>query len=111
MRNAKVQFMIVNYQTADLTVRCVNSMTMVDIPEHAILVVDNFSFDNSVARISSLLPRVGIVQTKHNGGYGAGINVGVRHTNSEYVVILNSDTLFISNIADALICIFDNDPQ
>jgi N-acetylglucosaminyl-diphospho-decaprenol L-rhamnosyltransferase len=111
MCNAKVQFIILNYKTANLTVRCVNSMTVVGIPEHAILVVDNLSSDNSVAFMSSLLPRVRIVQTNHNGGYGAGVNVGVGHTNSEYVVILNPDTLFISNITDELFSIFENDPS
>ena len=111
IRTAKVQFIILNYGTADLTVRCVNSMTTVGIPEHAVIVVDNASSDDSVAFISFVLPRVRIIQTNSNNGFGAGLNVGVRHTNSEYVVILNPDTLFISNITDALSRIFDNDPS
>lgn len=111
MRDAKIQFVIVNYRTADLTIRCVNSMTAIGIQKSDILIVDNFSQDGSAEVISSAIPDARVIQSDHNGGFAAGVNLGIELTDTEYVLVLNPDTLFISNFIGKVIDIFKNDPS
>ena len=93
---------IVNYQTYDLTMRCVASLLAQGIAEPAhIVVVDNDSPDASGLRLQADLP-AGVVTllSGRNGGFGAGVNLGVDALKTDLVLILNPDTYFESNRMD-----------
>jgi N-acetylglucosaminyl-diphospho-decaprenol L-rhamnosyltransferase len=109
MRETPMQFLIVNFRTPDLTIRCVASMLAVGISEDDIVVVDNHSEDNSVTRISSALPKLRLIESDHNGGFSAGINLGMKHIDAKYALILNSDTRFISNFVNDVIGVLERD--
>jgi N-acetylglucosaminyl-diphospho-decaprenol L-rhamnosyltransferase len=109
MRETPMQFLIVNYRTPDLTIRCVESMTAVGISEYDIVIVDNHSEDNSVTRISSALPKLRLIESDHNGGFSAGINLGMKHIDAKYALILNPDTLFISNFVKDVTNVLERD--
>lgn len=93
---------ILNWRTPQMTLRAVESavaaMAGVD---GAITVVDNDSGDGSEATIREAVAaagwdRVQVIQAGHNGGFGAGNNVGIRAglpggKRPDYVYILNSD--------------------
>ena len=91
---------ILNWRTAEMTLRSVEAaeIAMQGIAG-GIVVVDNDSGDGSFERMSEVLkdrPRVRVVQSGHNGGFGAGNNVGIRlglpgGERPDYVYILNSD--------------------
>ena len=91
---------ILNWRTAEMTLRSVEvaEIAMQGIAG-GIVVVDNDSGDGSFERMSEVLkdrPRVRVVQSGHNGGFGAGNNVGIRlglpgGERPDYVYILNSD--------------------
>jgi N-acetylglucosaminyl-diphospho-decaprenol L-rhamnosyltransferase len=97
MRETPMQFLIVNFRTPDLTIRCVSSMIMLGIPQDDIVVVDNHSEDKSMMQISSALPKIQLIEADYNGGFSAGINLGMKYIDARYVLILNPDTLLISN--------------
>jgi hypothetical protein len=104
-----MQIVIVNYRTAGLTIRCVKSIVGVGIPERDILIVDNCSQDDSVELISSNLPNARIIRSERNAGFGAGVNLGMRSTDAKYVLILNPDTVFISNFISDVTGILEAD--
>lgn len=91
---------ILNWRTAEMTLRAVNAadVAMQGIAG-GIVVVDNDSGDGSFERMSEALrdrPRIRVVQSGRNGGFGAGNNVGIRlglpgGVRPDYVYILNSD--------------------
>ena len=89
---------LVNYRTADMTIRCVTSILDQGITktEH-IVVVDNNSGDGSVDRIAKTFPKLRVVASDTNGGFGAGVNTGLKWTHEEYVLVLNPDTYFENN--------------
>jgi GT2 family glycosyltransferase len=109
MPETSMQFLIVNFRTPALTIRCVDSMTSVGISDSDIVIVDNYSGDDSVARISSALPNIRLIEADHNGGFSAGINLGMKHVDARYAVILNPDTLLISNFVADLTDVLDRD--
>ena len=91
---------ILNWRTADMTRRSVDSaLVAMEGVAGAITIVDNDSGDGSFEALSAAFaghPRVRVIQSGRNGGYGAGNNVGIRAglpdgTAPDYVYILNSD--------------------
>lgn len=90
---------IVNYRTYDLTMQCVASLLAHRIAAAGdIVVVDNDSPDGSGERLQRDLP-VGVVTvlSRCNGGFGAGVNLGVAALRTELVLVLNPDTYFRRN--------------
>lgn len=68
---------------------CLNSLKSAPAD---IIVVDNCSADNTVNIIEGEFPDVILIKSQENIGYGAGVNLGVKNANNEYIVILNPDT-------------------
>jgi N-acetylglucosaminyl-diphospho-decaprenol L-rhamnosyltransferase len=91
---------LLNWRTADMTLRAVAAarIAMQGIAG-SITVVDNDSGDGSYEQMTAALhgqTGVRVVQSGHNGGFGAGNNVGIRlglpdGSRPDYVYILNSD--------------------
>jgi N-acetylglucosaminyl-diphospho-decaprenol L-rhamnosyltransferase len=104
---------IVNYQTYDLTMQCVASLLAhgIALPQH-IVVVDNASADGSGARLDGSLP-AGVVRvlSRINGGFGAGVNLGVAALKTDLVLVLNPDTYFLRNNMDMVRRLFDQRPR
>ena len=94
---------IVNYRTAELTLRSLEALlaALDDLPDARVLIVDNDSRDGSyevlcqAVRQRGLAPRVEVVASPKNGGFGYGCNIGIRRNAAapqpaDYVYILNS---------------------
>ena len=58
-----------------------------------IIIVDNCSTDGTVEFVKENFPSVKIIERRENLGYGAGNNLGVKHAEGDYIVILNPDTI------------------
>lgn len=101
----QVLTVILNYKTAEMTMKCIASArTAMEGISGAITVVDNDSQDGSFEAISAHVAEqcwdaegsVRVIQSGHNGGFGAGNNVGIRAklpdgSKPDFVYILNSD--------------------
>jgi N-acetylglucosaminyl-diphospho-decaprenol L-rhamnosyltransferase len=89
-----VSVILVSYNTADLTIRaieCVNeSLCNCDFPVD-VIVIDNASRDESVARTRAQFPRIKVIESPLNLGFGAANNKAVSECVSDYVLLLNTD--------------------
>jgi N-acetylglucosaminyl-diphospho-decaprenol L-rhamnosyltransferase len=93
---------LLNYRTADMTLKALEVAVRetADIAG-AITVVDNHSGDGSFEKIRDTVAargwdRVRVVASDHNGGFGAGNNIGIRlglpdGSAPDFVYLLNSD--------------------
>lgn len=91
-----LDFVIINYNTAELTCKCIKSIYD-SYGKAEIVVVDNASKDNSVQVISSRYPEVKIIANSINVGYAKAVNIGFKETNCELSVICNSDVEFLKD--------------
>ncbi len=105
MSDPKLLTVILNYQTPDMTLRsAAAAITAMEGISGEIAIVDNDSQDGSYEKISAHVQaegwdqdnRVRVIQSGHNGGFGAGNNVAIRtglsgNKRPDYVYILNSD--------------------
>jgi GT2 family glycosyltransferase len=99
-RRMKLAVIIVNYKTARLVMQCLESL----LPELAgmdaqVIIVDNRSQDDSVVMLRGWISAndnlnvVHLIEAEANDGFAAGNNVGIRASNAEYYLLLNSDTI------------------
>lgn len=90
----KLTIVIVNYNVKDYLAQCLDSLRLALAGVDAeVVVVDNCSSDGSVEYISSRYPEVRMIASKENLGFARGNNLAIRQTESEYVLLLNPDTV------------------
>ena len=85
---------IVNYKSTQLVIDCLTKLykgTRAGSVE--IIVVDNASGDDSQERIVAAFPDVVWIQNGYNAGFSRANNAGIRQSNGDMVLLLNSDTL------------------
>lgn len=125
MADPKLLTVILNYKTPEMTLRSVEAarQAMEGIAGE-IIVVDNDSQDGSFEAIAAHVQdqgwdkdnRVRVIQSGHNGGFGAGNNVGIRAglsdgTRPDYVYILNSDAFPAKNAIRLLLDHLETTPD
>jgi N-acetylglucosaminyl-diphospho-decaprenol L-rhamnosyltransferase len=74
------------------------------------VVVDNGSTDGTVAFVRERFPEVRLVESE-NRGLAAGWNVGIRGTDSRYVLILNADAWLVGDALERLVAFADSRPR
>ncbi|MFA7301069.1 MAG: glycosyltransferase family 2 protein [Candidatus Shapirobacteria bacterium] len=98
-----LSIIIVNYNTADITVNCLRSIYqdkgLKDIPFEIIL-VDNASTDKSILKIKNFIHSIKIKNFKlkinqTNIGFGAANNQGLKKAQGQYILMLNTDTIIL----------------
>lgn len=93
-----VAIAVLNWNNPVDTLACLRSVTALDYPtvRLRVIVVDNGSSDDSVARIRAAHPAVELIETGENLGYAGGNNVGIRHAldaGADAICILNNDVI------------------
>jgi GT2 family glycosyltransferase len=88
-----VSVVLVNYKGAEDTITCLRSFEQVDWPAEALelIVVDNDSGGDDVARIRQAVPSAVVVEAGENSGFAGGCNTGVRHARGSIVGFINND--------------------
>lgn len=92
-----VSVIILNFNTKQLTVDCIQSILASDTDNrchYEIIVVDNGSTDGSAAHIKKIFAnKVRVITAERNLGFGPGNNLGASEARGDYVFFINSDTL------------------
>lgn len=93
-----VSIIIVNYNTKNLLIDCINSVKekTQDI-SYEIIVVDNASTDGSIESLKKNHPDVIVIASNENLGFGRANNLGAKYSKGKYLFLLNTDTLLINN--------------
>jgi len=92
----KVYIVILNWNGLEDTIECLTSVYKLAYPDLKIIVVDNFSSDDSVEEIRKQFPEVVLIENNKNLGYAGGNNVGISQameSGADYVWLLNNDTV------------------
>lgn len=99
-----ITFIIVNYNTFELTLECICSVYQyTKVNSFEIILVDNASTDGSVKNISARYPDLTFILNEENIGFGRANNLGIQMAKGKYVFLLNSDTLLTSDAANTFL--------
>jgi len=104
----KLAIIIVNYNTALLTSACIKAILKEDYSfDYEIVVVDNASSDDSVALLRSDWPEVKVINNEENLGLAAGVNIGIKESRGEYILVLNPDIVVLHDAIEKLVKYLD----
>ena len=98
----KIGLVMVNYndyENVQKMLSIVGNYKIID----KIVVVDNASTDDSLSQLKRLTnEKIIILENDHNGGYGAGLNIGAKYLNEQYskCIILMSNTDIVMDCED-----------
>lgn len=86
-----LSIIIVNWNTADITLKCIKTIKKYLLNfDYEIIVVDNASTDDTIKKLKKENGVI-IVENKTNLGFSGGNNIGAKITKGDYLLFLNSD--------------------
>jgi len=93
----KTTVLIPNYNGIKYIEDCLRS-----IGEYPVIVVDNGSCDGSVELIADKFPNVKLIRLPENTGFCHAVNVGLKEVKTDFVFLLNNDTVTAPDTIDML---------
>lgn len=91
MINHKIDIIIVNYNSTDYTLQCINSIHQNKDPiDSRIIVVDNCSNDHP-ERLKRIFPFIDLSINNRNLGFAKAVNIAMEKATEELVLFLNPD--------------------
>lgn len=100
-----VSIIIVSFNTMQMTDDCISSVikSLQGVSfRWEIIVIDNVSTDGTRAMLKEKFPKVTTILNRENIGFGRANNQGIKMAKGEYILLLNSDTLIVSNAIEKL---------
>lgn len=115
---------IVNWNVCDLLRDCLRSVyasqpnstassdhLLIDDVSVDVKVVDNASYDDSVAMLRTTFPQVDLLVSDTNLGFTAGNNLALRQCDHDYVLLLNPDTVVAPDALAAMLKTMRGHPE
>jgi GT2 family glycosyltransferase len=100
----ELTILIVSHNTIGDLERCLASLLQAPPPvSHEIVVIDNASSDGSADAVRTRWPGVRLIPLDSNAGFARANNIGFRQTQSEMVLLLNSDTIVGAGAVECLL--------
>lgn len=93
---ALVFIVVLNWNSYEETITCINSCRELTYSNFRILLIDNDSTDGSGLRLRKHFTDIEFIQTGANLGYAKGNNLGIKYAvknNAEFIWILNPDVI------------------
>ena len=115
-RSYKYSVIILSYNNYDqVTKKCLESVVEnIDYNNTEIIVVDNFSQDDSALKIANFIRhcdsaiKITFHRCTENFGYAKGNNLGIKLATGDFIVLLNNDTVVSPGWLDGLNAVFDD---
>lgn len=96
MNQPLVYIIILNWNGYKDTIECLESLKKITYRNYKIILIDNGSTDESVKILHAKYPKIKLIGNKVNLGFAGGCNIGIKYAlkrNSDYVLLLNNDTI------------------
>lgn len=88
-----VSIIVLNWNGERVIRSSLNSIRKLDYPNTEAIVVDNGSTDTSIDMIVNEFPDFRLVKNERNLGFSAGMNVGIRESRGDLVLLYNNDAI------------------
>lgn len=97
-----ISIVIVNYNGRRFLGDCLKSIAQHVSIQHEVIVVDNTSSDESCEYLREHFPNVLLITSEKNLGFAGGNNLGAKEAKGKYLLLLNNDTVLITDIASGI---------
>ena len=99
-----IALVIVTFNSAKVIEGCLAALpsALRDAGKSRVIIVDNASTDETLARVAAAMPSADIVRRRENGGFAAGVNDGFKAATECDIVVLNPDIRLAAGSVAAL---------
>ena len=112
MAKKKITVVIVSYNVRAFLVQCIDSVRKaLEVLDGEMIVVDNCSKDDTVSYLQEHDPEVQLIANQENVGFARANNQAIRQSDSEYVLLLNPDTVVYKNTLRGCLDFMDAHPE
>src|SRR5438132_14199795 len=106
----EVAIVILHYEGFEGLCKCIDSVLLSRYSNLRVFLVDNGSVDGSVGRAEERYrDRINLLKLQGNLGFVRGYNVALKQIFSDYVVLLNDDTIVEPDWLNALVSVAESD--
>jgi GT2 family glycosyltransferase len=110
--NMDLSIVILNYKNKNLAKELLKNLAELNLPYiYEIIVVDNASYDGIKDILENKFSEVKFIQSKKNGGFAYGNNLGIKKAQGKYVMIMNPDLAILSDGIKRLYDYMENNPD
>lgn len=108
-----VDVIIVSYNARSVLPACLDSLRQCahDNLHFSTTVVDNDSSDGTREWIASEYPTVRVINSGYNAGFAVANNIALQSSTSEFILLLNPDTVMRPGVIEHLVSVAANDRQ
>ncbi|MDP2812642.1 MAG: glycosyltransferase family 2 protein [bacterium] len=97
-----LSIIILNYHNKNLAKELLKNLAELNLPlDYEIIVVDNASYDG-VEEAVKKFDKVKFIQSKKNGGFAYGNNLGIKEAQGKYIMIMNPDLAILSEAIEQM---------
>lgn len=108
----KLSIVIVSYNVADYLVQCLASVSRaIKNVDADVWIVDNNSKDETIALVEKMFPDANIIASSHNLGFAKANNKAITDSDSQYVLLLNPDTIVGEEVIKDTVDFMDKHPD
>ncbi|EKD70719.1 MAG: hypothetical protein ACD_46C00428G0002 [uncultured bacterium] len=93
-----ISVLIVNFNTAELVKKCIESILKQRDVRFEMIVVDNHSHDESVSILREFGSDIKLIVNQDNKGFGAANNQAFRQSGGRYLFLLNPDAICLTEL-------------
>lgn len=103
-----LSIIIVNYNTRQLTLDCIQSVYASETNyTYEIILIDNHSSDGTVEAVTEQFPEVRLIANQENTGFAKANNQGMTIAQGRYSLLLNSDTVVQKDTLQTMLSFMD----
>ncbi|NLV38493.1 MAG: glycosyltransferase family 2 protein, partial [Bacteroidales bacterium] len=108
----KLSVIIVNYNVRYFLEQCLHSLyRAIKNTETEVFVVDNCSTDDSLEMLRQSYPEIKLIANSENLGFAKANNLAIEASESDYVLLLNPDTLVQEEAIRNMLSFMDAHPE
>lgn len=108
-KNIKVSVITPTFNRSKNVISCINSILKSDYNNIEIVIVDNASSDDTVAKIEkNFRGKVKLIKSNVNLGAGGGRNKGAEEAQGDYLLFVDSDNVIDKKMIRELVSFFNN---
>ena len=107
----KVTIVIPNYNGKHFMEPCLSSLSEQTYKDFPILVVDTASSDGSIEYMEENYPDIELIKLQKNYGFSKAVNIGIQHSRTPYVILLNNDTTVDTRYVEEMVKAIEKSPK
>lgn len=102
-QSPEVSVIVVSFNTRDMTLDCLRSISAQTRVPHEVILIDNASKDATAAAVAAEFPDVRLMAEAENHGFARANNIAAKVARGDYILLLNPDTVVLDGAIDKLL--------